>query len=188
MPKRTVSDLLRELGTISKHDVSLEDALCVFGQRAYAPMFFLLGILFISPIGALPGATAVLGTITAILAIESLFLPSPWLPRALRKRHIRQGKLKNWIKKCQPYVRKAEKLSKTRWVWLNEPPFTYAISIFVLILGVSTYGLGLIPGGLILPGMALAFLGIAQFHSDGLWMSIALILGIGGLSVGLLAV
>lgn len=187
MAKENVVDLLHEISALKKTKVSLDDALKIFGNRAYAPMYFLLGLILLSPLGALPGATAVIGSTIALLALESLFTPTPWIPNQLRKRSVPRNKFKSWVKRSEPYIKRAERYTRARLTLLSNPPFSHALSLFVLILGISTYGLGLIPGGLILPGLALACIGIAQFHHDGIWIAAALILGFIGISIGIMA-
>jgi len=188
MAKKKLCDVLEHLKELAnKGDVSLDDVLKSFGTRAYAPLYFIFGLVLLSPIGALPGATAVFGTLIALLAAQSLFTDSPWVPKTLRKRHAKSATMKRWVDRCIPYVKKAERYAKPRWSWCVKPPFSYISSFFIFVLGISTYGLGLIPGGLILPGLALIFLALALFHHDGVWMMTGLVFGLSGMAVGLIS-
>lgn len=168
---QNVTDLIERLMRKAKGHVSIDDMLKEFGSRAYDPLLFIVALVLVSPIGGLPGATAILGTFIILVAGQSLFTDTPWLPRWLRERKASASKAKRWMKKILPALQKMEKLTRPRLTLLTTGWMKHASSLLIVIIGASTYLLGLVPGGLILPGLSIALLAIARLHQDGLLMA-----------------
>ena len=170
---KNVSNLLQKLldGADGKR-LSIGDVIGQLGSRAFDPIMFIGAVLLISPIGGIPGATAVLGTMILLVAVQSVFTQQPWLPAWVRERSASASKAKKFLKKTIPYLERMEQYTKARWLPLTQGPLQHLSALIIALLAITTYPLGLIPGGLILPGLAIAFLSTARFHSDGLMMLI----------------
>lgn len=95
MPKNVSQLLERLLKNHKRPTISVEDLLNALGQRAYDPLLFIAGLVLISPIGGLPGATAVLGSFIVLVAAQSLFVDTPWLPKWLLRRSASTAKPEN---------------------------------------------------------------------------------------------
>lgn len=183
--KENLTGLLRTLiAKAGQGHLTLGTVIDTFGRRAYAPLICVLALVLVSPIGGLPGATAIFGTVIALLGVESFFMARPWMPYFLRARSIRGSDARRALHKIIPYVEKYEPFLRARWRWMTRSALQHAATALIVVMALSSYALGLIPGGLILPGLAMAILSIAQFHHDGLWMALGLILGLAGLGLG----
>lgn len=167
----TVSTLLARLQKkAAKPRVSLDDVLNVFGRRSTAPLLFIFGVLLVSPLGGVPGVAPVFGTLIALLTIQSMFCDSPWVPKFVRKRTVKGSKLRKSLARILPWVKKMERYCQPRIQWLTEPPCTVLCDMLLVTIGLAIPFLGLVPGGLILPGIAVAVISIARFHHDGVWL------------------
>lgn len=183
--KETITDLLCALvAKTGEGRISLGTVIDIFERRSYAPLICVLALVLVSPIGGLPGATAVFGTLIALLGIESFFMARPWVPHFLRVRSLRGDDARRALEKIIPYVGRYEPFIRARWRWMTHRIWQRMAMLLIIVMALSSYALGLVPGGLILPGLAMAILSVALFHHDGLWMSIGLALGLAGLGLG----
>ena len=177
---KNVSDILGQLLDEGHgKSISLGDVIDRFGRRAYAPMIFVVAVILVSPIGGLPGATAVFGTLIILLGVQSFFSESPWVPAFIRDRAAEREEARRRLKKVLPYMKKAERLTRARWTVLAAPPWDYLSMLLIILIAATTYPLGLIPGGLIAPGLTIALLSMAKFHHDGVILAIGTVLGCG---------
>ena len=72
-----VMDRLRSATDGSRMTVG--DIFDAFGSRAYGPLIFVLGVVALSPVGSIPGASLVTGTLIMLLAAQmQLRAGSPW--------------------------------------------------------------------------------------------------------------
>ncbi len=179
-----ISELLEGIvANHSKPNISIDDLLKAFGQRATDPLLFITALVLLSPIGGLPGATMVFGSFIVLLAGQSLFVDTPWMPQWLRKRKAPTTKAKRWIKKALPVLKKSERMMRARFTLITTGRWKHVSTVLILLLGVSTYVLGLIPGGLILPALAIGFLSMARLHNDGLLMGVGLLGGVSSMAL-----
>jgi hypothetical protein len=69
--------------------VSLGTLIDQLGQRTYGPLLFTIGLIAMSPIGAIPGASVVCATAIVLLAVQMSFgNRAPWLPAMLRRLEV----------------------------------------------------------------------------------------------------
>ena len=165
-----VTTLLKRLQKrCDKRKVTFDDVLDVFGRRASAPLLFALGILLVSPIGGIPGVAPVFGVVIVLIAGQALFRDGIWLPQWLRKRGTSAAKMRKALERVTPWVSKMERYMRPRLRWLAASPFSWLCDLLITGIGATVPFFGLIPGGLVLPGLAIALLSIARFHHDGVW-------------------
>ena len=69
--------------------VSLGTLIDQLGQRTYGPLLFTIGLIAMSPIGAIPGASVVCATVIVLLAVQMSFgNRAPWVPGMLRRLEV----------------------------------------------------------------------------------------------------
>ena len=101
---QTIQDVLSKLEDSAEgaNTLSIDDVMSTFGRRAYGPIIFLVGLISLSPIGSIPGASVFLGAVLIILMVQFLAVDrAPWLPERLRDLAVDADRAKksiDWIK------------------------------------------------------------------------------------------
>lgn len=150
--------------------LSLDDLLKTFHGRAQAPLLFTLAILLVSPLGGVPMVAPIFSVLIACIAGQAAVSNKLWLPQWLLQRHVRASKAKTALKRVIPWTKKMESFTRPRLSWAASRGMARLCNVVITIIGLSIAGFGLIPGGLILPGLAIMLLSIGQFHHDGIWV------------------
>lgn len=165
----TLLNQLRKQCENGRVKITLDDALQAFGRRASAPLLFMLAVFLVSPLGGIPGVAPLFGAVIVLIAGQSLFSDTLWLPQWLRKRGTTGAKARKAIDTVTPWVARMERTMRPRITWLTAAPFHWIGDLTIVAVGGLVPLFGLIPGGLILPGLAIALLSIARLHDDGVW-------------------
>ena len=180
---RPLSEVLRDISDDPEEEVTLGEVVHHFGGRAFGALLFVLAIPNLLPLP--PGSTTVLGAPIAILAPQLAFgVHRPWLPRFLDHKPIKRVWLRRSYDKVAPGLKRIEKVSSPRLLWLFSPLATRAMGLactalaFVLILP--------IPLGNILPSITIGLFGLSLVQRDGVLAMLAYVLT--AISAGLLVV
>ena len=167
-------------------DISIADALDIFGTRSFGPILILLGLIAVlPPMGAVPGVPAAVGAIVILFSFQIMIgRDHIWLPTILSKRSISRASLKKARDKTAPWLRWADGLVAERLTWAVDGPATVAAGIVVTLLSLAMIPLEIVPFAVAVPGSAIALVGLALTARDGIVMLTAMALSI--LSAGLL--
>lgn len=136
-----------------------------FGGRAIGALLFIFGLACTLPLP--PGATTIFGFPLLLLAPQLVIgSRAPWLPERVKSRTLSTADLKKALPKAIPTLQKVEAISKPRLVFLFG-------SVGERVLGLVCTALALvlilpIPGGNILPAMAVSALSFALIQRDGI--------------------
>lgn len=154
--------------------VNVGDILDAFGRRAHGPVLFIIGVLIVSPLGAIPGASILFALIVILIAGQyALRDQPPWLPSSLTQRRVRAEKARSALQKTQPYARKLELLLSERRASLTQSPWTWLWAIVLVGLACVMFPLALIPGGVVAPGAIITLMGLAITARDGVALAIS---------------
>lgn len=175
------------LQDIAEHDeprISVEELMEKFGGRAIGALLFVFGLACMLPLP--PGATTIFGLPLLLLAPQLVIgAGAPWLPQKVRERTLSTADLRKGLPRVIPTLRKAEAVSKPRLGFLFGALGERVLGVvctalaFVLILP--------IPGGNILPAMAVSALSFALIQRDGVIALLGYALAITSASVLALA-
>lgn len=172
----TLNDVLDDIAQKADHDdtpesLTLGEVLESVGRRTYGPLLLVIGLVAVSPLTVLPGATWFVAALTLIVAGQmALGMRRTWLPRqALRMQLPRDGVHKG-VEAFRPWARRIDALLKPRLTFLARPPFVNLVALLVIAAALITFPLGLIPFAPILPGVAVVFFGLGMTARDGLWL------------------
>lgn len=167
-------------------DISIADALDIFGTRSFGPILILLGLIAVlPPMGAVPGVPAAVGAIVILFSFQIMIgRDHIWLPTILSRRSISRDSLKRAREKTAPWLRWADGLVAERLTWAVDGPATVAAGIVVTLLSLAMIPLEIVPFAVAVPGSAIALVGLALTARDGIVMLSAMALSI--LSAGLL--
>jgi hypothetical protein len=175
-----LEDICREAG----ERVSIEELTQRFGGRAIGALLFVFGLACMLPLP--PGATTIFGFPLVLLAPQLIIgAAAPWLPAGVRRRTISGDHLREGLPRAIRWLRRVESVSKPRLTFLFGPVGERLIGLVCLALALVL--ILPIPGGNILPAMAVSALAFALIQRDGLIALIGYALAITSASVLVLA-
>lgn len=163
--EQPLSAVLAGIAEHGEESISIEELTQKFGGRAIGALLFIFGLACMLPLP--PGATTIFGFPLVLLAPQLIIGASaPWLPEGVKHRRISTAHLKEGLPRAVRVLRRVEAVSKPRMVFLFG-------SIGERLIGVVCLALALvlilpIPGGNILPAMAVSALSFALIQRDGL--------------------
>ena len=137
------------------------------GERSFGLMLLLLGLM-----ATLPGASAVVGVLIAVLAFQMILARhGPVLPRFLVARSFKTQRLAAMLDYAVPPLRYLEKYIWPRW----QAPFGSArrlVGIAIMLVGTLLFAP--IPLSNVPPALAIMLLAFAYLEEDGMLLCVAL--------------
>lgn len=164
--------------------ISVETLTQKFGGRAIGALLFVFGLACMLPLP--PGATTIFGFPLVLLAPQLIIGASaPWLPQGVKQGTISTAHLKEGLPRAIRMLRRVEAVSRPRLTILFGAVGERLIGLVILALALVL--ILPIPGGNILPAMAVSALAFALIQRDGLIALIGYALAITSASVLALA-
>lgn len=179
-----LSGVLLEIVDHAEPRISVEAMMQKFGGRAIGALLFVFGLACMLPLP--PGATTIFGFPLLLLAPQLVIgAGAPWLPEQVKRRTLSTADLRKGLPKLIPTLQKVEAISKPRLVLLfgavGERLIGLVCTALALVLILP------IPGGNILPAMAVSALSFALIQRDGLIALLGYALAVTSASVLVLA-
>ena len=171
-PEQNFTALLNCLVTETSGDtVRLGQLMRIMERRSFGAVILLLGLIAISPLTVVPGATWTVAAVTLLFSAQLLFgMQHPWLPKALLDLKMPRDQLQAFVKVSRKMAHTADKLTAPRLRFLTKPPFVIGVAILCIAAALITFPLGLIPLAPVLPGMAIVLMGIGLTARDGVFL------------------
>jgi hypothetical protein len=175
-----LEQLLKRIGeaTKDKERVSLEVILEAVGQRAFAPILLVAGLVMLAPvIGDIPGVPVIMGMLVVLSAGQLLFHRQQlWLPSWLLNRSVAQDKLDKVLRWLQSPARFVDRLLRQRLTRFTEAASVYVIAIVCIIIAAATPALEFVPFSANGAGAILTAFALSLLAHDGLLALIAFLL------------
>ncbi len=171
--------------------VTLGELIDRTAERGFGLLMMILGLPMLIPILP-PGSSTIVGPIYAVFAVQMLRgARHPWVPLRLRHRVLSAQTVAALRTRGLPIIRKAERLSRPRGLWLSEQVVLRLAGIMVFLMGVIL--LSPLPFLNTLPAVSVMLIGMGLLNRDAAFMLAGMLvggisLGIVGLSVGLILV
>ena len=148
--------------------VSVGAILRAFGARAYGPLLFILGVLMVSPVGAIPGAPVICVVLVTLLMGQSILRRGPpWIPGRLARIEIDSARLRHGLERTLPWFRWLERVVKPRLTGLIRPPLSHLWAVACILIALTMLPLGFVPFAAAIPALALAIIGLGLMSADG---------------------
>lgn len=179
-----LSAVLLDIVDHAEPRISVAELMEKFGGRAIGALLFIFGLACMLPLP--PGATTIFGFPLLLLAPQLVIgAAAPWLPDQVKNRTLSTADLRKGLPRLIPALQKVEAISKPRLVIVFG-------SVGERLLGLVCTALALvlilpIPGGNILPAMAVSALSFALIQRDGLIALVGYALAVTSASVLVLA-
>ncbi len=168
-PVRAIAEQMMEAA--ERDDVSVKDILDGFGRRSYGPVLFVVGLLSLSPIGSIPGASIIFGVLIILFMAQYLVHDrAPWFPSWITDRHVDAEDFRKGVSRIAPYLYWLGRLTKTRLTNLAEAPWIYVVALTVIAHGLTMFPLALVPWGVAPPSLAIAVFGLGIATRDGVML------------------
>jgi hypothetical protein len=154
--------------------VTLGELMKIVERRSFGAVILLLGLIGISPLTVVPGATWLVATATLLVSVQMLFgARYPLLPKKLLGLSLQRSTLETFVNALRKTAHVADRLTQPRWRWLTRPPFVMVVALVVIAAALITYPLGLIPLGPVLPGISIVLMGVGLTARDGVFLLLA---------------
>jgi len=179
-----LSAVLTDICEHREDRISVHELTEKFGGRAIGALLFIFGLACMLPLP--PGATTIFGFPLVLLAPQLIIGASaPWLPDGVKHRTVSTAHLKEGLPRAIRWLKKVEAVSKPRLAILFGAVGERLIGLVILALALVL--ILPIPGGNILPAMAVSALALALIQRDGLIALVGYALAITSASVLALA-
>lgn len=174
-PGQNFTWLLNCLVTETSGDtVTLGQLMRIMERRSFGAVILLLGLIAVSPLTVVPGATWAVAAVTLLFSVQLLFgMQHPWLPKALLDLKMPRDQLQAFVKGGRKMAHTADKLTAPRLGFLTRPPFVIGVAILCIVAALTTFPLGLIPLAPVLPGVAIVLMGVGLTARDGVFLVLA---------------
>lgn len=148
----------------------------VFARRGFPLFIIVLALPFCQPI-QIPGMSTPFGLVIAFLGFRLLFGQKIWLPKWLRDKPLSKQFLNKVLFRSLRFVKKCDKLCRSRLVFFAKNPVMYGLNCFLTIVLGLFLALPLpIPLSNIAAGWALLFLHFGLLEDDGLLIILSYII------------
>lgn len=149
----------------------LGDLIRAFGDRAFGPVLTLMGLLALSPFGAVPGVPAVFGIIIILFAGQILVgRRSPWLPGFVDSISIDEETISSLQSSASGWLAKIDGFLETRFEWAAGAVARRLAAAITVLLAAAMIPLEAIPFAVAIPASGVALLGVGLTARDGLVM------------------
>ncbi|MDP3740625.1 MAG: exopolysaccharide biosynthesis protein [Hyphomonadaceae bacterium] len=171
-PAQNLTGLLDCLVTeTSGETVTLGQLMGIVERRSFGAVILLLGLIAVSPLTIVPGATWAVAAATLLFSVQLLFgLKHPMMSRKLFDLKMPRPALETFVKTTRNLAHVADKLTAPRLGFLTRPPFVIGVALVCTIAALVTFPLGLIPLGPVLPGISILLMGIGLTARDGVFL------------------
>ncbi|MDZ4371062.1 MAG: exopolysaccharide biosynthesis protein [Phenylobacterium sp.] len=179
-----LSAVLMEIADHGEPRISIGELSERFGGRAIGALLFIFGLACMLPLP--PGATTIFGLPLVMLAPQLIIgAAAPWLPERVKNRTLSTADLRAALPRVVPWLRKLEAVSRPRLTILFGAVGERVIGLVCLALALVL--ILPIPGGNILPALAVSALSFALIQRDGLIALVGYALAITSASILVLA-
>lgn len=118
----------------AKH-VSVQDVVARIGDRSFAPVILVVGLILVSPVSGIPGTPTIGSLIVILCAVQAILgRDHLWLPAFLMRRKVKAGRMNrglDWLARPAAWI---DKHTHDRVLVLSAPPMSlFAFAVITAI-------------------------------------------------------
>lgn len=168
-----LEDVLDRLGEAADGEdgqVSLGVIVDAFGERTFAPLLLLPGLVTLAPlVGDIPGVPTLMAAVVLLTAGQMLLRRrSVWLPQALRNRSVSRGKVDKALGWLRRPARAVDRLLRPRLTFFTRGIGRSLIALTCVAIAAAMPPMEFVPFSANGAGLALTAFGLALIAHDGL--------------------
>ncbi|UXX82448.1 exopolysaccharide biosynthesis protein [Roseovarius pelagicus] len=189
MSQKTAQHMMEDIAELSDENgkVVLRDLIEALGHRGFGPLFFIVAVIELTPVGGIPGVPTTLAVIISLIAVQILIgRKHLWMPDLIGNIALPKQKLDAGADKLKPIARRIDALLGSHLAYLTGETGQKVGAIAVVLLCLPVPLLELVPFATSIPMGAIALIGLAIAAGDGVLMLIALVACIAALISGLM--
>ncbi len=181
-PVTSVQDLLDRIEAAAERDrVSLEEVMTALGERSFAPLLLVAGLVILAPVvGDIPGVPVLMGTVVVLVAGQILLRRRHlWLPGWLLRRDVATDKLckaVSWLRRPARFV---DRWTRPRLCPLVRHASVHVIAATCIVIAAATPVMEFVPFSANVAGVAITAFALALTAQDGLLALVAIALSLG---------
>ena len=182
---RNLGQLLVQLERLAdEYDpITLGQVLEALGQRSFAPLLLVAGLILFSPLSGIPGVPTLMGLTILLTSMQMLLLRRHlWLPQWLLRKSISATRFLRVVRWLQRPATSIDRWLQPRLSVLVHRGGSYLIALVSTAIGMALPAMEILPFSATIAGLALTLFGLALVAQDGLTALIAL--GVTGLIAG----
>ena len=180
---KAVSDLLEEVTNNTDVDrITLFELKSALHARGFGILMLLFSLPLSIPLPVPPGYTTIFSIPLLMFAFQMLLgFQVPWMPRWLEKKSFKRTTLALIIEKTAPILRKAEKLTKPRLLFIFNSVGEKVIAFISLLCAVSIA----IPLPLtnFIPAGGVSIMSLGLLNKDGMMVILGVLVSLFGIVV-----
>ena len=174
---RALSEVLDELENSAEGETTaVSEVIDALGRRSFASLMLIFSLVSSSPVSAIPGMTAFVGTVIFFIVVQMLAgRNSLWLPEFITRRTISTEKLRKaitWLRKPVGFV---ERYLKSRLTFLFHRPYIWLPLLLILALTLCMPFLELIPTSGSIASVVIALFAAGLLTRDGALVIVSLV-------------
>lgn len=152
----------------SRH-VSVGDIIHVVGDRSFAPLLMLVGMLLVSPLSGVPTFPSMVAVVVLLVTLQMLFGRQHfWLPARLLHVKVPCNRMQAALTWLQRPARFVDRITRPRLTTLVRGPSIYVIALICLSIACLLPLMELILFSSSVAGAVLVVFGVALVSRDGL--------------------
>ncbi|WP_105103943.1 exopolysaccharide biosynthesis protein [Microbulbifer pacificus] len=172
-----LSQLLQQLQQLT-HEcrrITLLQVLEALGQRSFAPVILVAGLILFSPLSGIPGMPTLMGVLILLASVQMLlFRRHLWLPQWLLQKSTSAERFNLalvWLRRPAAIV---DQWLQPRLPWLTHRGGTYLIALACTAIALALPAMEILPFSATIAGAALIAFGLALVAHDGVVALLAL--------------
>ncbi|MEO0981800.1 MAG: exopolysaccharide biosynthesis protein [Pseudomonadota bacterium] len=152
-------------------EATLRDLIEAFDDRAFGPVLTLLGLLALSPFGAIPGIPAVLALVLVLFAGQIVMgRSSPWLPGFVGSISIEEDKISSFQESASGWLSRIDGLLQPRLKAFAGALARRLAAGVTIVLAMAMVPLEAAPFAVAIPAAGIVLFGMGLTARDGLVM------------------
>lgn len=172
-----LSDVLDRLeASATGESISVSELVQALGQSSFASLMLIFALISTSPASAIPGLTATVGLIVALLVGQMIFgRKCVWLPNFIAKRELPSDKLHTgigWLRKPIGFI---ERFLKPRLTFFLHRPLIFLPLILVLGLALFMPIMEIVPTSGSIASAVIALFAAGLLTRDGMLVLLSLV-------------
>ncbi|WP_308367689.1 MULTISPECIES: exopolysaccharide biosynthesis protein [unclassified Microbulbifer] len=174
----SLQQLLDHIAKTARHRkrISLDMVVRAVGQRSFAPLLLLVGIILFSPLSGIPGLPTTMALLVLLVAVQLLLGRKHfWMPGWILHRSISKARLIKALYWLQSPTRVIDRWLHPRLRLLVGRTGTYVIAIICVVIALVLPIMEVVPFSATAAGLTLTAFGLALVAQDGLLAMLAFV-------------